>query len=158
MSMMHLRNVLLACSIFYVVNCKHQDQGILNKVLIEAIESDFNTTDNNTKSEPLVEKCPINYLIDRFSESVVPEDYQAVNSEEDVYEPVGHLNKTMDKLDRLNTWVKNVSDKFDYVTKRITSRVAEMVMEMDINAECRNSLVRIARGIENSETWANQCE
>lgn len=150
--------ILLVISIinYKIIECEQS----LNEVLKEVIESDLNSSkivDKNIESKSIVEKCPLNSLIDKLIENLLPNDYEIVERDV-VYKSVDHINDTFVKLDRLQRWAKNISTNFDNVAKRIVARIIESVMLVDIEAGCRNSLVKIGNAIQHGEAWAIQCK
>ncbi|XP_054166939.1 nose resistant to fluoxetine protein 6-like [Oppia nitens] len=96
--------------------------------------------------------CSADDMIDFFVDKLTPDDYE--ESKQNIKHTFGSLNETIKAFNRLEIYGKNVSEKLSKFTKRMNSRVTEVLMEMDLEDQCMQSLARIMNSARDGEIWA----
>ena len=101
--------------------------------------------------------CPVSPLLDKFIEDIIPIDFEE-GQNMDIYGKVDNIEELIKRFQRLNDLKSNVSQKFDPILKRLQMRITENLMSIDLPDPCLQSMVRIAMGIKDGETWALSCK
>ncbi|XP_054166940.1 uncharacterized protein LOC128964376 [Oppia nitens] len=96
--------------------------------------------------------CSADSMINFFIDKLTPDDYE--EGKQNIKHTFGSLNETIKVFNRLEIYGKNVSEKLSEFTKRMNSRVAEVLMEMDLEDQCMQSLARIMNGARDGDRWA----
>ncbi|CAG2102495.1 unnamed protein product [Medioppia subpectinata] len=96
--------------------------------------------------------CSDDVLLNKFIDIFIPDDYE--EGKANIKRSMGTMKETMAAIRRLQTFGQNISEKMSEFNKRMTNRMSEMLMTVDLEPTCMASLVRIMTGIQNGEVWA----
>ena len=108
--------ILVCCQL--IVTKTYQDNNSVNNVLIELIGKDFDSIGKDPEQNDHVqlEQCSPNNLLDKSLEVMTPDDYEPTDRYQ-VYKPIEHINDTIIRVDRMQTWINNVTKKVDEFVK-----------------------------------------
>ena len=115
------------------------------------------TDENQFHSFHMNKKCSLNRLMDNMFESLTPEDYSQANHSV-VYQRVNHINETIDRFIRLKNFAEKLRNTYEPIVQRLSARMSEVLMEIDLPNDCLSSLVNIMSGIRDNKKWALQCK
>ncbi|XP_054166937.1 uncharacterized protein LOC128964372 [Oppia nitens] len=83
---------------------------------------------------------------------MAPEDYE--EGKQNIKQTLKSFNDTVNAFNRLQQYRQNVTEKTAELNKRVSNRIAELLMTIDIDQNCMNSLMRIINGMRNGDLWA----
>jgi hypothetical protein len=112
-------------------------------------EIDETTEDNNSG------ECSADEIIDQFIDILTPDDYE--EGKTNIKYEILNFEETLEALNRLQQYSRNVSAKMSDFSKSIYSRIYDVFMEVDLSPECMKSLARVGSAIRNGELWALKC-
>ena len=95
--------------------------------------------------------------MDKMFESLTPEDYSEANRSV-VYQRVNHINETIDRFIRLKNFTEKLRNTYEPIVQRLSARMSEVLMEIDLPNDCLSSLVNIMSGIRDNKEWALPCK
>ena len=101
--------------------------------------------------------CAIDFVLDHLSENLLPGDYEENKKLEPKF-TVNHLNETIAIIHRLVEYSKNVSEVMKTFMKRVTPRMTDLLLLIDLPPDCLSSLVRIGQSAQEGQIWAMKCE
>lgn len=102
------------------------------------------------------QRCSADAIIDQLNAIILPEDYE--DGKRNIKDHFESFNDTFKSMLRLQEYQRNVSAKMSELNKRISSRLTEVFMTIDLPSECMSSLVRIMTGVQNGDLWALKCK
>ena len=108
----------------------------------------YSTSDSN--------HCSEDEIIDRFVDIFIPDDYE--EGKANIKTSMGSINETLEALNRLEVFGQNISRKMSEFHKRITNRMSEALMTINLEPNCMKSLMRIMSAARNGEVWALKCK
>jgi len=100
--------------------------------------------------------CTIDIVIDYLSESLLPGDYEETKKLKPKYK-VDHFNETVGIIKRLDQYSKNVSQIMEPIMKRLTTRMTDLLLMLDLPPDCMASLARIGQSVQDGEMWGLRC-
>ena len=140
--------LLICCLIRYqLVFCNESNYEIKSNVSIES--------DTEEYAEELEEpkKCSLDKLMDKL-EKYIP---NAIDFRKDV-----KIRQTVDNMNESIAIVKNLVQLLkpnidNNLMIRLTQRITELFISMDLKPECMSTIVRIGESARNMEGWALKC-
>ncbi|XP_054166941.1 uncharacterized protein LOC128964377, partial [Oppia nitens] len=111
-----------------------------------------NLLDNENNDNNNENGCSADDMLDFFIDKLTPDDYE--EGKQNIKHRIGSLNEAIEAIYRLQIYGNNVSEKLSEFNKRMNSRVAEVLMEMDLEDQCMQSLTRIMNGVNDGDFWA----
>ena len=123
---------------------------LLTIIYVKTDENEFNSFEMN-------KKCSLNRLMDNMFESLTPEDYSEANRSV-VYQRVNHINETIDRFIRLKNFAEKLRNTYEPIVQRLSARMSEVLMEIDLPNDCLSSLIQIMSAIRDHKEWALPCK
>ena len=113
-------------------------------------------SEDNIYSTSDGDHCSEDKIIDRFVDIFIPDDYE--EGKANIKTSMGTLNETLEAMNRLQVFGQNISRKMSEFNKRITNRMSEALMTINLEPNCMTSLMRIMSAARNGEVWALKCK
>ncbi|CAG2176478.1 unnamed protein product [Oppiella nova] len=111
-----------------------------------------NLTDSESDDNHEDDRCSEDEIIEKFIEILTPEDYS--EGKDKIKYTKNSFTEQMAAMSRLGVYGQNVSRKTEGFNKRISNRMSEAFMSINLEPSCMRSLMRIQSAGKNGELWA----
>ena len=149
-------------NLFYLITYLLIIFNIYEAISYEISDTTVNYTEDSTYNvnydyfDDNEDECYIDSMFDDLIEKILPDDYEE-GKQLDYNRKYKHLNESIAIINRLHQYSQNVSKKFEPIMKRITSRMTESLVLIDLPPDCVSSLVRIGQSAKDGQKWALKC-
>lgn len=115
-------------------------------------EYEYNSDDDDDDDE----MCSIDQVLDGLHQ-YLPDDYEE-GKKLPIKKRVDHINETIAIFKRLSVWGESLSARMKPISKRIMSRMSELLYLINLPPECMASLARIGDALQDGQLWAAKCK
>ena len=146
--------VLTSVLVIHVISCQGLDDYDYS---LEGNVSNFtyNSTDIEMDYDSDDGQCSADAIIEQMTAIFTPDDYE--EGKQNIKDSFENFNQTLIAINRLQQYTQNISEKMSEFSKRLSNRLSEVLMTVDLPPDCMNSLVRIGSAAKNGDLWALKC-
>ena len=119
-------------------------------------ETNTNLTDSESDDNNEDDRCSEDEIIEKFIEILTPDDYS--EGKDKIKYTKNSFTEQMAAMSRLGVYGQNISRKTEGFNKRISNRMSEAFMSINLEPSCMRSLMRIQSASRNGELWALKCK
>jgi len=102
------------------------------------------------------DQCSSDQIIDQMIGVFTPDDYE--EGKQNIKYEFKTIEETLNALKGLDEYQQNVRQKMSEFIKRLSNRLSEVLMTIDLPQECMNPLVRITNSANDGQVWGLKCK